>query len=105
MELLDNLIIMKNRKQNELAYQIVNTVISEWDPYGLLVNGAPEDEFEWEVSLLVAQISNIHTEKDAIKAISKIFTQAFEPGLFNEASCAEVGSLLFKRLVENNLLN
>ena len=91
-----------NHKQLKKEYQglvaVVAKVIKEWDPYALLEGGAPDDEFDSEVSLVVAQVSRITSPSDAAQAISRVFSAQFEPNLFTPELCAQVGEQLFTEL-------
>ena len=87
---------MKKRYQELVA--LVAGVINEWDPYGLLEGGAPDDEFDSEVLLIVAQVSQITSPGDAAQVISRIFSSQFEPYQFTPDACALVGKRLFAKL-------
>ena len=79
---------MKDRKANKVqiakATEVVRQVIHEWDPYGLLAMGAPQDEWDSEIRSLVDQVGRIACEKDAALAISRIFSSAFQPEGFGD---------------------
>lgn len=92
------------RKADDHTWSTVAEVIREWDPYGLLGMGAPADEFDSEISAVVAQIPRIHSAIDAAHAVSRVFSSSFEPGRFSREACAEVGARLFQRLQERGLL-
>lgn len=59
------------------AINVVKMVIHEWDPYSLLKDGAPDDEFDGEIERIVAQIRHIQSENDAINLISGVFWLLF----------------------------
>lgn len=83
---------------------IVADVIRKWDPYQLLAGGAPRDEWDSEISSVVAQIPRIHSAADAAAAIARVFGSSLERGAFTPASCAEVGAELYARLQEQGLV-
>jgi len=87
------------------VWALTAEVIREWDPYRLLGIGAPTDEFDHEISSLVAQLPRIRSSADAIHAISRIFSSSFEPDRFRPEDCREVGNKLFARLIEGNFVS
>ena len=86
------------KKQYQELVALVARVIKEWDPYVLLATGAPSDEFDNEVSLIVAQVQKITSPIVAAESISRIFSSSFEPELFTPEACAQVGKRLFAEL-------
>ncbi len=96
-------------KTTKAAYkqmlQVVGSVIHEWDPYCLIAGGAPEDEFDWEIALVVAQIPRIKTEKDAVLALSRVFSPAFDAEGFTPELCTEAGKKLFAALRANGFVS
>ena len=89
---------MKSREDFDAAYEIVGSVMRAWDPYCLLGSGAPDDEFDPEISRLVARIPHITSSSAAAAVISEVFSAAFEPELFSPAQCAGPAQELFARL-------
>jgi hypothetical protein len=71
------------------ALQVVGSVIREWDPYGLIAGGAPADEFDSEIAGVAAQVPRIKTEKEAVLALSRVFSSAFEAARFTPDDFAE----------------
>lgn len=86
------------KKQYKEVLALVAEVIKEWDPYALLAGGAPDDEFDSEVSLIVAQVPRITSPGHAAQVISRIFSSQFEPYLFTPDACAQVGERLYTKL-------
>ena len=89
---------------NERAAAIIRSVIHEWDPYCLLRSGAPEDEFDDEIALVLAEIHRIRSQSDAITLVSVVFSRAFGPEEFGRDACAQVGSQLYNGLKSAGLL-
>jgi hypothetical protein len=83
---------------DEHLLALVSAVIGEWDPYALLAGGAPRDEFDQEVSSVMAQVSRIKSATDAAHVISRVFSSSFESGPFIPEACAKVGERLFAEL-------
>jgi hypothetical protein len=91
--------------QCKQMFSLVRGVINRWDPYTLLAGGAPEDEFENEVALVISRIKTIKTEKDAAIALSEVFSEAFEPENFTLEFCHQAGRDLFHELKKANFLS
>ncbi len=86
------------------ALHVVGSVVREWDPYSLIAGGAPPDEFDSEIAGVVAQIPRIKTKKEAVLALSRVFSSAFEAERFTPENCAEAGEKLFAALSENGFV-
>ena len=84
--------------------EITRRVIHEWDPYSLLEMGAPEDEFDYEISKITANICRIETPEDAVGVVSCVFSEAFGESDFSPAKCEKAGTTLFARLSASGLL-
>jgi hypothetical protein len=82
----------------ERASATVREVIHTWDPYGLLSGGAPADEWDGEIALLVARIPQIKSDEDAAMAVSTVFSEAFQPKGFTPTDCADVGRRMFSAI-------
>ena len=94
---------MRNRRDYKRALEVVGEVVRNWDPYGLLQSGMPDNEFDAEIAKVVAAIPRINSATDASRALSVAFSDSFEPESFSEASCAEPGVELYSRLVAAGL--
>jgi hypothetical protein len=86
------------------ALQVVGSVVREWDPYSLIAGGAPADEFDSEIAGVVAQIPRIKTENEAVLALSRVFSSAFEAERFTPEECTEAGKKLFAALSANGFV-
>ncbi len=95
---------MRKRNDYERTSAIVSEVIHQWDPYELISGGAPLDEFDEETARIVTQIPSIHSEDDATRIISRVFSEAFNPEDFTLDKCASAGVLLYRRLTDLHLL-
>ena len=84
---------------------MVRSAIHDWDPYGLLADGAPLDEFDREIASIVAQIPRISSVMDATLAVSRVFSSSFQADLFKPEHCVEIGKRLHQDLYEHGLLN
>jgi len=95
---------MPTKKEIDRAIQICRGVITDWDPYSLIANGAPSDEFDSEILAVVGQLDRIRSRNDAVHAVSRVFSFAFEPEYFGFHACADVGATLFEQLVQAKLV-
>ena len=86
------------------ACEVTKRVIDAWDPYNLLSEGAPSDEFDGYIARVVTYVPQMLTPEDAIAAVSRIFSEAFEPELFRPSHCQDVGTKLFSALAQAGLL-
>lgn len=89
----------------ERASPICRSVIHEWDPYGLLKGGAPDDEFDSEIKAIVKQLDRINSPTDAAHLISRVISSAFEPKLFPVEKCGDVGSKLYQRFRDGKIID
>jgi hypothetical protein len=85
-------------------WDITAEVIRKWDPYRLLAGGAPRDEWDSEISSVVAQIPQIHSASDAAAAVSRVFASGSDRDAFTSDGCADVGAELFARLHERGFV-
>jgi hypothetical protein len=85
-------------------WEVTADVIRKWDPYDLLAGGAPKDEWDSEISSVVAQISRVHSPSDASAAIARVFGSSLEQGAFTPEACADVGAQLYARWKERGFL-
>ena len=91
---------MKTRAEYDAALLVVREVLSAWDPYRLMANGAPTDEFDDEAARVLAKIDGVHSPYDATEVLSAVFGAAFGAAGFDHNKCAGAGEALFAKLVE-----
>ncbi len=90
---------MPTQSQIDLAILICRNVINTWDPYDLIAGGVPNDEFGFEIAAIVGQLDRIKSRNDTVHVLSRVFSSAFEPELFDADSCSDVGIILFDKLL------
>ena len=95
----------EGKERYRLMWQATADVLREWDPYLLLAGGSPKDEFDSEISSVVAQIPRIHSATDAAHAVSRTFSSSFGSDSFSPKACSDVGAKLFSCLQERGLLS
>ena len=78
-----------------VLYAGLNSLIIEWDPYGLSHQGEINDEFSDEVARLLYALQQTESETDVIDALQKIFAESFSDHDFTRNSCADVGRRVF----------
>ena len=96
---------MKTREDYDRALDVIGSVIKTWDPYLLLADGEPRDEFDMEIARLVTRIRHIHSAGDAAREVSAVFGDCFSSEEFPVQSCADVGAKLFHALASAHLLS
>lgn len=92
------------RQEREKIFNAVRSVIHDWDPYDLIAGGAPDDEFDSEISAVIRQLDRIRSAGDACHVISRVFSSSFEPELFQIEHCRSVGERLYEVLAEHGIL-
>jgi hypothetical protein len=95
---------VKSRADYKRAFGIVGDIVRRWDPYALVANGFPPDEFDGEIGSVVAQIPRIKSQCDATDVLSRVFSAAFGPKGFGLEDCASAGNELFESLRVAGLL-
>ncbi len=94
---------MESKAEYKQAMRMVRSVIATWDPYSLLAGGAPSDEFDHEVAILVTRIGHIDSASSAAKLFAEVFSAQFD-STFDAGACAAPGERLFQELREAGLL-
>ncbi len=92
------------KREREKVFDAVRSVIHDWDPYDLLTGGAPDDEFDGEISAVVNQLHRVRSPLDAAHAIARVFSSSFSSPSFTVEECREVGERLYETLVERDIL-
>ena len=93
------------RAKYSKMWDLAASVIRTWDPWQLLAGGAPIDEYDKEISSLVAQIPRIHSAADASHAVLQIFSSSLEVESLPRDACSEVGKKFFAALSEQGLVD
>jgi hypothetical protein len=84
--------------------RVVREVVHRWDPYALLAEGCPLDEFDSEIVAVVAQVPHIRSRIDAALALSRVFSSAFQLEGFQPDDCSEPGNELYEALTAAGLV-
>lgn len=96
----------RNRTKEDYAalFEAVRCVVHQIDPYELLAQGCPADEFDTEIKVIVRQIDRINSPQDATFLISRVLSHYFSADKFPPEECREAGAELHRVLKERNLL-
>ena len=78
------------------VYAAVKRCVDEWDPYGLLEIGAPEDEFDTESRMVAERISPGLTAEEIAEAVNSVFSDQFFPEDFGLENCRGVAIYIHK---------
>jgi Domain of unknown function (DUF1871) len=94
-------------KNQTFLHQVVKEAVDRWDPYGLLADGCPEDEFDPEVAdvtqfVLKEQRRWVFSQKQRQKRLAKeihaIFCTWFATDHFTLAECTVVAEEILQKL-------
>ena len=80
------------------VYAAVKRCVDEWDPYGLLEIGAPEDEFDTESRMVADRISPGMTAEEIAEAVNSVFSNQFFPEDFGLEKCRSVAVKIHEEL-------
>ncbi len=78
--------------------QEVRRLVHKWDPYSLLAHGAPEDEWDSEIDMVLAKVPAIRSQLDARRAVFEVFSSQFGSHDFTMENCSSYGDELFRAL-------
>ncbi len=67
-----------------LCAEVVKYVLDEWDPLNLLALGAPLDEYDYELDIILFRFSFLNeiSSFEIAKIIHETFTYAFDESIF-----------------------
>lgn len=72
-------------------------MINDWDPYNLIQEGAPDDEYESEVAKILAGLPKCNSTKETAELISTVLTESFDSDTFPVAKCKRVSEKIYAR--------
>lgn len=78
---------------------IVRDVVNDLDPVGLLLGGAPLDEYEVEISDIAGRISRVEFDGNYSECVREVFHYWFRPIRLREGMAEKLGSALKAALV------
>ena len=96
---------MKDRRDYEQAIEIIGDVIRAWDPFSLIAEGAPPDEFDSLIAKITARVPTFRRPSDVAEAISGVFSASFGSESFSPTDCARPAEQIFTELGRAQLLS
>lgn len=90
---------MKMKKEYFGQYKILREIINKADPMGLISQGAPEHEYDQEVSLILPKISKNKNNDEVANIIQDVFVNMFgEEAKINIAVYEEIARKWLKEV-------
>lgn len=86
------------RHQYDEAFAVVQAVINEWDPIGLMAMDCPEDEYESEIQHVTTAAFRATTPTHLAEEIDAIFTKFFEGTYKKRSDSIEVAEKILAHL-------
>ena len=86
---------MNGKKKYQAMFNELKALINAWDPYGLIEEGSPTDEFESEIAKILVGLSKCKSSEDTTKLIAGIFRQSFEVSKFSDDYCKQIGDKVY----------
>lgn len=80
---------------NTKKYLIIKEAIDQFDPLGLLAQGAPEDEYDIEAKIIESELNS--SDKPLEEVIKDVFEAQFGEPL-NNALAADIAALIRKNI-------
>lgn len=80
----------------------IKEIIIAWDPIGLIYSGAPNNEYDYEISQIANSINDKITIDALAKTIYKVFSDSFGKDTFNNDfdECLKIAIKCFNLLDE-----
>jgi|LSQX01.2.fsa_nt_gb hypothetical protein len=79
-------------------FKLTSKIINEWDPYGLLALGAPDDEYEAEIKEIINAWADVSTPEELAKEINRVMNWYFGKLYYNKEQSLTVAKKLFAAL-------
>jgi hypothetical protein len=95
---------VKDRRDYDRAIEIIGAMIRAWDPYSLIAEGAPSDEFDDQIARITAKVPSFHGIDEIAQVISDVFSASFGPGSFTPTDCFIPAQEIFMELRRAKLL-
>lgn len=103
-EALGALLNASAKAHYEHLFEVTKQEVNRWDPLDLIAAGAPCDEYEQEVTLLVPKLPSASSESEFREVIAAIFAEAFGETGITPQSCSGFASRLHSRFLEEGLV-
>ena len=83
-------------------YNIIKQEIDRWDPVGLLSDGAPESEYNIEITKISSLFIEEVTEETLAQHIHDVFLEMFDESTYTKAKniieCKEIAKNILDRI-------
>lgn len=79
---------------------IIKKYIDEWDPMELLEIGAPNDEYDTEVEMIISQLPSIDHVSQLAKCIQAVFENMFyeDEDIFSIEKCTVIAENILNEI-------
>lgn len=77
-------------------FDYLKKIINAWDPMGLLVMGAPRDEYRYEIRSIEERFKDSLSVAELADVIKQVFVKAFDEQMFSyvEADCEKIAYMI-----------
>jgi hypothetical protein len=96
---------MRTRQEYDQAISILRTAVARWDPFGLLGGGAPADEWDAEIALLLPKIQKANTAVEIARQLAAVLGERLGDTLLSSEECNTVAVEIYLRLKTDGLLD
>lgn len=83
-------------------FLIIKEIINRWDPIGLLEDGAPDDEYDFEILKITNQITDYNSIYDLSNYIYNLFLKMFGDEINSKAKeryeCDKIAKCIFQKI-------
>lgn len=94
---------MKTKQDYATGYEIIKRVINRTDPYGLIGSGSPTDEFDPEITKILAQSRTWQSPDDIAATIASVLEEYFNDS-YHAKDYESQSKAIFKEFKDNGLL-
>lgn len=86
---------------------IIKKYIDEWDPMELLEIGAPNDEYDTEVEMIIHQLQSSYDVSQLAKVIKDVFIEMFyvDEEIFSNEKCMEIAKNILNEIKKYEVAN
>ena len=77
------------------TFNDLKQIINSCDPWRLIEIGAPEDEYESEITKILVGLLKCNSVDDATKLVAEVFGECFEKENISMKNCQSVGEKIY----------
>lgn len=78
--------------------KVVEEIVNEWDPFGLLAVGCPDDEYKFEIQRIVSATLRVNNAEELAVKMNEILYKSFEEDFKKSEDCLMFADKILKRL-------